>query len=313
MELVDDGLLGAELLAHLDGVVRAVIGAAAAGHALLLVDLGDVVALGEVRGVEVLRHAQREAALDLAVADGEGLALMQGRDLVHAADVVGLLDDGLGLVDADRTAPAVVGEEVGDAAHEQAVILIDIAGALAHHAADAAALTWRDVQVAFVILNVLRAALVVDLLRVGRDGALHGDDAHDAGTHGGVHGVLFLAGGRVLMEGVGDLRMRLDERLVRQQELEDAGGVRGQQVNLEIDLRHDDLHDETDLGDLVQNLSRALDGHLGLLRNQRNEGRLHAGQCLHDLDLLVRDPLLKCPVLCAIRGDFVETVIDLLT
>ena len=163
-----------------------------------------------------------------------------------------------------------------------------------------------------VVLDVLRALLVVDGRGAGRDGALHGDDTHDAGAHGRVHRVLFLAGGGMLMECEGDFRMRLNKRLVGQQELKDAGRVGRQEVDLQIDLRYDDLHNETDLGDLVQDLTGALDGQLGLARDHRHERRLHAGQSHHDRDLLVGDPLLKAPVLRAVGSNFVVPVVDLL-
>ena len=164
---------------------------------------------------------------------------------------------------------------------------------------------------ALVVLDVLRAALVVDGCGAGRDGALHGDDTHDAGAHGRVHRVLFLAGGGVLLERVGDLRMRLNKRLVGQQELEDAGRVGRQEIDLQIDLRHDALHNETDLGDLVQDLAGALDGHLGFARDHRDERRLHAGQSHHDRDLVIGDPLLQALVLRAVGSDFVEPIVDL--
>ena len=311
--LVDDGGLGAELLAHLDGVVGAVVGALAAGHALVLLDLGHVVAGGGGGGVVVLADAQGQAALGHAVADGEGLALVQGGDLVDTAALLALGHQRLGLGHGAGLALAGAVEHVAHVAHEDAETLVQVAAALAHHAADAATLTRRDAQMALVVLQVLADALVVDLLGVGGDGALHGDDAHDTRAHGGVGGVLDLAGGGVLMEGVGDLGVRLAELLIDQQELKNAGSIGRQEIDLQVDLGHHDLHHETDVGDLAQDLAGTLDGHLGLACHNGHQRRLHAGQGHHDGDLLIGDPLLKDLVLRAVGGDLVVAVVDLLT
>ena len=152
--LVHDRRLGAELLTHLNSVVGAVVGALAAGHALGLVDLRDVVALRGGGGVVILRHAESQAALRRAVADGEGLALVQGGDLVHEAARVGQTHELLGLGHGDRAALAGTVEHVAHMAHEDAQTLVQIARALAHQAAHAAALAGRDAQVAVVVLDI---------------------------------------------------------------------------------------------------------------------------------------------------------------
>ena len=198
-------------------------------------------------------------------------------------------------------------------AQEEAQPLVKVTAAFAHHAADAAALAGRDADVALVVLQELADALVVDLLRAGGDGALDRDDAHDARAHGRGRRVLDLAGGGVLVEGIRDLGMRDAELFVDQQELENAGRVGRQKIDLKTDLRHHDLHHETDIRDLVQHLAGALDAHAGLACDQRHEGRLHAGQRHHDGDLLVGDPLRKHLVLRAVGRDLVVSVVDLLT
>ena len=184
---------------------------------------------------------------------------MERGDLVDAAARLALLDQRLGLGHGGGLALAGAVEHVADMAQEHAKTLVKVAGALAHHAAHAAALAGRDADVSLVILKELADALVVDLLRPGGDGALERDNAHDAGTHRGGRRMLDLAGGGVLMEGVCDLGMRDAELLVDQQELENAGRVGRQQIDLEPHLRHDDLDDKTDVGDLVQDLAGALD------------------------------------------------------
>ena len=310
---MNDGRFRTELLAHLDGVVGAVIGALTAGHALFLVDLGHVVAGGGGGSVVILGDAQGQAAFGHAVANGEGLALMQGSDLMDAAALLTFGDQILGLLNGDGTALSGVVEHVGHMSHEDAETLVQIAAALAHHPADAAALTRRHAQVPVIVLNVFAAALVVDLLGIRGDGALHGDDAHDAGAHRRVGRVLDLAGGGVLMESVGNLRMRDAELLVDQQELKDAGSIGRQEINLQSDLGHQNLHHKTDVRDLVQDLASAFDGHFGFAGNQRHKSRLHAGQGHHHRNLLIGDPLFENPIFRAVGGDFVVAVVDLLT
>ena len=235
---------------------------------------------------------------------------MQRGDLVDAAALFAFPDQRLGLGNGDGAALAGVVEHIRNVSHEDAVALVQIARALAHEAAHAAALAGRDAHVPIVVLDVLIAALVVDLLRVGGDGALDGDDAHDAGAHGGVGGVLDLAGGRVLMECIGDLGVCQAEFLVDQQEFKNAGGVGRQQIDLQPYLGDDDLHHKSDLGDLVQDLAGALDGQARLAGDHGDKGRLHTGQRQHYGDLLVRDPLLENPVLGAVGRDLVMPVVD---
>ena len=237
---------------------------------------------------------------------------MQGGDLVDAAALLALFDQFLGLRHTDGTALARAVEHVAHMAHEDAQAFVQVAAALAHHAADTAALAGRHAQVALVVLNVLAALLIVDGDGVGGNGAFNGDDAHDARAHRGIRRVLDLAGGGVLMESVSNLGMLETELLVDEQELKDAGGVGRQQIDLQVDLRHDDLHDEADIRQLMQDLSRPLDRHLRLARDDGHEARLHAGQRQHHGDLLVGDPLLKHLVFGAVGRDFVMPVVDLL-
>ena len=85
------GLFAAELLAQLGGAGRTHLNAATAGHALVLLDLGDIGRARQVGRVEQLRGAQGIAHVDVAVADGEDLVLaVNVGDLVHKAVVLGL-------------------------------------------------------------------------------------------------------------------------------------------------------------------------------------------------------------------------------
>ena len=313
MGLVLNGRQSAELLAHLDGIVGAAVGALAAGDALFVVDLGHVVALGGSGGVVILGHTEGQAALRHAVADRKGLPLMQGRDLMDTAAVLGFLQKLLGLGNGHGTALAGVVEHIAHMAHEDAEALVQIAASFVHHAADPAALARRHAQVAFVLLDVLAAALVIDLLGVRRNRALHRDHAHDAGAHRGVGGMLDLAGGRMLVEGVGNLRMCDAELLIDEQEFKNAGGIGRQQIDFQPHLGNDDLDAEADVGDLVQNFSCALHRHARLPGDHRNKAGLHACQRQHDRDLLVGDPLFKDLVFRAVGRDLIVSVVDLFT
>ena len=308
--LMFDGRFGAELLAHLDGVIRAAVGALAAGDALFLVDLRDIVAAGGAGGVVILAHPEGEAAFGHTVADGEGLALVERRDLVDAAALVALFDEGLGLLHGAGAALAGAVEHIAHVAHEDAQPLVEVAAALAHHLAHAAALAGRDAEMAVVILDILADKLVVDGGGAGGDGALDGDDAHDARAHGGVRRVLDLACGGVLVEGVGDFGVLEAELLVDEQKFKDAGGVGRQKIDLQPHLGDHDLHHKADIEDLVQDFPGALDAHFRLAGDDGDEGRLHIGQGQHDGDLLVRDPLLEDLVLRAVGRDFIVPAVD---
>ena len=75
--------------------------------------------------------------------------------------------------------------------------------------------------------------------------------------------MLDLAGGGVLVEGVGDLGVCNAELLIDQQKFEDAGRIGRQEIDLQSHLGHDDLHDEAYVRDLVQHLFRALEAITG--------------------------------------------------
>ena len=88
-------MLSAEFLAELDGTCGAVFHATAACDAVLGVHLGDIGAAAEVGSIEQLGSAQCVADLDIAIADGEDLALaVYIRHLMHEAVVFRFLEYG---------------------------------------------------------------------------------------------------------------------------------------------------------------------------------------------------------------------------
>ena len=122
-----------------------------------------------------------------------------------------------------------------------------------------------------------------------------------------------LAGGGVLLEGVGDLRMLDAELLVDEKELEDTGSVRRQEIDLQTYFRDQDLHHHTDIGELMQDLLGLFLAHFGSSGDTGDKCRFHALQRHQDRDLIIGDPLLECFVLRAVGGDLVVTIVDLFT
>ena len=212
--LVDDRLLGAELLTQLDGIVCALIHALAAGNALFPVDFGDIVALRERRSVKILRYAQCKATFRLAVADCKGVAVLKRGYLMHAADLLDMAHHLVGFLLGELFASAKIYKHIRTVTHEQTEAFVHIACALAHELAHTAALTGKRAQVVGVFLYVIADPFLVDLLCLGGYCAFNGNDPHDACTHGGVHGMLGLAIGSVLLKGIGYLGVSAAERLV---------------------------------------------------------------------------------------------------
>ena len=230
---------------------------------------------------------------------------------MHAAALFALGNQLFGFRHRKRLALAGFVEHIADVAHEEADALVQISAAFAHHDADAAALAGRGADVAFIGLQEPADALVVNLLRAGGDGALDRNDAHNACAHRGVRGMLNLAGGGMLMECRGDFRMCFKEILIQHHELKDAGRIRRQQINLQVDLRDHDLYNGK-ARQPPQNLSGLLDRHFGLARDDGHKAWLHVGHGVHDLNLLIGEPVQRL-VLRAVRRDGIVACVDLLT
>ena len=129
------GLFAAELLAELGCTSRAHLNAATAGHALVLLDLGDIGRARQVGRVEQLRGAQGVAHVDVTVADGEDFVLaVDVGDLVHKAVVLGLAQDVVNLVAGHVMATIGLNHVVGHIAHGNAPVGGVVGAALAHHA-----------------------------------------------------------------------------------------------------------------------------------------------------------------------------------
>ena len=238
---------------------------------------------------------------------------MKRCDLMDAAAVLRFLQQLFRL--GNRNGPSLAGvvEHVADMPHEDAQSFIQVAAAFVHHATDSSALAWGYAQVAFVVFDVFAAAFVIDFFGVGRDCALHRNHAHDASSHRSIGRMLDLACCRMLLERIGNLRMRDTELLVNKQKFENAGSIGGQKIDFQPYLRYDDLNAQTDIGDLMQNLSGALHRHPRFAGNHRYEARFHTGQCEHDRNLLVCNPLFKDLIFRAVGGDLVVSVVDLFT
>ena len=183
------GLFAAELLAQLGGAGRTHLNAATAGHALVLLDLGDIGRARQAGRVEQLRGAQGIAHVDVAVADGEDLVLtVDIGDLVHKAVVLGLAQDVVDLLARHVMAAVGLDHVVGHIAHGDAPIGRVVGAALAHHATARAAAAGAGGILALVFVEP-----VLDMLNRHRgarsiDSLLDRNDVHaDAGASGRHH------------------------------------------------------------------------------------------------------------------------------
>ena len=177
-------LFAAELLAELGGAGRAHLNAATAGHALVLLDLGDIGRARQVGRVEQLRGAQGIAHVDVAVADGEDLVLaVDVGDLVHKAVVLGLAQDVVDLLARHIMAAVGLDHIVGHIAHGNAPIGRVIGAALAHHATARAAAAGAGGIFTLVFVEPMLDMLDRHRRARGIDGLLDRNYMHaDAGT-----------------------------------------------------------------------------------------------------------------------------------
>ena len=198
------GLFAAELLAQLGGAGRAHLNAAAAGHTLVLLDLGDVGRTRQVGRVEQLRGAQGVAHVDVAVADGEDLVLaVDVGDLVHKAVVLGLAQDVVDLVACHVMAAVGLNHVIGHIAHGDAPVGRIVGAALAHHTTARAAAAGAGGILALIFVEPMLDMLNGHRGARGVDGLLDRNDVHaDAGASGRHHrrGLGQRALGRLLKE-----------------------------------------------------------------------------------------------------------------
>ena len=222
------GLFAAELLAQLGGAGRAHLNAATAGHALVLLDLGDIGRARQVGRVEQLRGAQGVAHVDVAVADGEDFVLtVNVGDLVHKAVVLGLAQDVVNLVAGHVMATIGLDHVVGHIAHGDAPIGRVVGAALTHHATARAAAAGASGILTLVFVEPMLDMLNRHRGACGVDGLLDRNDVHaDTGASGRHHrrGAGQRPLGRLLKE-LGIDRMLLE---LAHAHVEELGGTRHQ-------------------------------------------------------------------------------------
>ena len=182
-------LFAAELLAEFGGTGRAHLNAATAGHALVLLDLGDIGRARQVGCVEQLRCAQGVAHVDVAVADCENLVLaVDIGDLVHKAVVLGLAQDVVDLLARHVMAAVGLDHIVGHVAHGNAPVGGVVGAALAHHATARAAAAGAGGIFAIVFVEPMLDMLDRHRGARGINGLLDRNDVHaDAGASGRHH------------------------------------------------------------------------------------------------------------------------------
>ena len=183
------GLFAAELLAQFGGAGRTHLNAATAGHALVLLDLGDIGRARQVGRVEQLRGAQGVAHVDVAVADSEDLVLaVDIGDLVHKAVVLGLAQDVVNLVAGHVMTTIGLDHVVGHIAHGNAPVGRVVGAALTHHATARAAAAGAGGIFAIVFVEPMLDMLDRHRRARGIDSLLDRNDVHaDAGASGRHH------------------------------------------------------------------------------------------------------------------------------
>ena len=295
-------LFAAELLAQLGGAGRTHLNAAAAGHALVLLDLGDIGRARQVGRVEQLRGAQGVAHVDVAVTDGEDLVLaVDVGDLVHKAVVLGLAQDVVDLLARHIVAAVGLDHIVGHIAHGNAPVGGVVGAALSHHATARAAATGAGGILAIVFVEPMLDMLDRHRRARGIDGLLDRNDVHaDTGASGRHHrrGLGQRSLGRLLKE-LGIDRVLLE---LAHAHVEELGGTRhqhGQHPLLGALGIFPVVLEQTRVAHVVEHLLDIGLGHAGELDHlgQRiGTAHLHLAEYL---GLLVGCGLGKRPVLVA--------------
>ena len=289
----------AELLTELCGTGGADLHALAAGHALVLVHVGAVGRAGHVRRVEKLRRAQTVAGAGRAVADADdAVRAVQICDLVDVALALGPLDDLHRLFARDVVGVLARGDqELGDVAHADAHLALDIAHALAADALGLAAGADHGAE-GVVLLQPVGQVLHTDGGGAGVDRLLHGDHVHTDSRAAGrdqLGGQLQgLLGGQV--EHRGDLGMLVGQGGVLHHVLARAHDPLRDQI-LDVVIRVVPvLLQNADPEQMVDDLLGRFLGHvvaLGQLLRRQREAALFEAE--HEFDLIlgqhpVQDP-----------------------
>ena len=296
------GLFAAELLAQLGGAGRAHLNAATAGHALVLLDLGDIGRARQVGRVEQLRGAQGVAHVDVAVADGEDLVLaVDVGDLVHKAVVLGLAQNVVDLLARHIVATVGLDHVVGHIAHGDAPIGRVVGAALTHHATARAAAAGASGILTLVFVEPMLDMLNRHRGACGVDGLLDRNDVHaDTGASGRHHrrGAGQRPLGRLLKE-LGIDRMLLE---LAHAHVEELGGTRhqhGQHPLLGALGVFPVVLEQTRVAHVVEHLLDIGFGHAGELDHLGQRiGTAHLHLAEH-FGLLVGRGLGKRPVLVA--------------
>ena len=295
-------LFATELLAQFGGAGRTHLNAATAGHALVLLDLGDIGRARQVGRVEQLRGAQGVAHVDVAVADGEDLVLaVDIGDLVHKAVVLGLAQNVVDLLARHIVAAVGLDHVVGHIAHGDAPVGGVVGAALAHHATARAAAAGAGGIFTLVFVEPMLDMLNRHRGARGINGLLDRNDMHaDAGASGRHHrrGLGQRPLGRLLKE-LGIDRMLLE---LTHTHIEELGGTRyqhGQHPLLDALGIFPVVLEQTRVAHVVEHLLDLGLGHageLGHLGQRIGTAHLHLAE---HFGLLVGCGLGKRPVLVA--------------
>ena len=277
--ILDRPVQRAQPLSEFHGAGGAVLHALSAGNACIRVYVRHVGRAAEVRSVEQLARAQAVANRFLAVAHGEDLlGAVDVGNLVHEAEVLGLLDDFKRFLVGDVATFAGLHLVVGHIAHADAPALGVVARVHAAYGLGHAARAHSRRE-AVVLFEPMRNVLDVDRRLDLLDGLLDGHDVHadaaatwrdDVGDHRGSQICDALEVGA-------HLGMLFEGRLVHGVELAHAGQLHGQRealfvvrvravevlpVVLEVAFLGHEVHERLDLLERpLTSLGNLLHGH----------------------------------------------------
>ncbi|MPM58084.1 hypothetical protein SDC9_104913 [bioreactor metagenome] len=190
VDVLHHGRFGAELLAQLQRVDRAVFHALSAGDAFAGVHLGDIVG---AHHIHVLKHsggAERKAPATAAIADSVRLAAAVGvGDLVHEAVFLRTFEDFIRFPARDLPSSARADIVLRRVTHLNAHILLEVSAALAHDLAVRTAGAGGHGE-DIVLLQVGGDFLIACAAALAVDCTLNRDDAHEPhadGERAGAH------------------------------------------------------------------------------------------------------------------------------
>ena len=214
---------GAELLAELQGVCGADLDTLGAGHTFCFVHFCLEVRADRIARAEHQADAKAETGAGAAVADSGAFAgLLDVGDVVHQAVFLSAQDDLQGFFPADLAGTSGTDVVLGAFAHLYAHFLRQMSAAVVNGRAGRAAGAGRYAE-AVVLVQVIAESLIVADIGDVLDRAFHRKNTHQAVAvrDHRRHGLHANAG--ILLKRAADFRVGIQQLLIVDQHLHDAG------------------------------------------------------------------------------------------